>query len=67
MSKALDISTATSRIAIGLLNALSEDLQLIEMTYNHTGNQKKDHISLGDIDIRSGRPFLNILKYRDHQ
>ena len=27
---------------------LSEDLWLIEKTYNHIGNQKKGNISLGD-------------------
>ena len=48
LSKALDISSASARVALDLLNTLqfyqtqlSEDLQLIEKTLNHTGNQKK--------------------------
>ena len=55
LSKALDISSATARVAPYLLKALAilsdttvrrsavdrEDL-------NHTGNQKKGHIPLGD-------------------
>ena len=56
LSKALDVSSATAQVAPDMLKAsailsdtqLSEDLQLIRKTLNHTGNQIKDHISLGD-------------------
>ena len=30
---------------------LSEDLQLIETTENHTGNQKNDDISVGAVEL----------------
>ena len=48
MSKALSMESATARLVLHLLKALSQIrlssyLQLNEQTCNHTGNQKKDH------------------------
>ena len=54
LSKNLDISSATARVAADRWKPwqlyqvqLSENLQLIDKTENHTGSQKND-ISLGD-------------------
>ena len=54
LSKNLDISSATARVATDRWKPwqlyqvqLSENLQLIDKTENHTGSQKND-ISLGD-------------------
>ena len=53
--KVLNISSTTARVAPDPLRVLefyqiqlSEDLKLIEKTWNHTGNEKKSHISRGD-------------------
>ena len=66
LSTALDISSATARVAPYLLKALAilsdttvrrsavdqEDLE-------HTGNQKKDHISIGDQQSYYLQDFTN--------
>ena len=55
LSKALAISGTTARVAPDLLKALAilssttvRRSEFDQKTYNHTGNQKKGHISLGD-------------------
>ena len=68
MSKALDISNATARVATDLLKALAivSDATVTRSAVNRDGlkpywkSGKRPHFS------RSCRYFPNILKYRDH-
>ena len=71
LTKALDISSVTVRVAPDLQKTkavyqvqLSEDLQLIEKTLNHTGNQKRGNIS--DRNIMQFRLFLERKTVKKH-
>ena len=87
LSKALNISNVTARVAPDLLKAyqiqLWEDLQLLEKTktileIRNLGHQQFYYLQVfkyytehrkrtNRMVVFSFRPFLNILKYRDHQ
>ena len=42
----------------------SEGMQLIEKTWNHTQNQKKDHISGGDQQAYYLQVLIDFINYR---